>query len=86
MALNPQQDKKFRGIIANFRHFDGMISSVEEVTDDKDFKNDFGADSIDIVELVMEFEKEFECKIPDDIAEGVVTVADAKEALEHSII
>lgn len=83
--LTSDQDQKFRHLIANFRQFTGIITSVEEVTDEKDLKLDFGADSLDIVELVMEVEKEFEVHIPDDIAESVVTVGDALEALQSSL-
>lgn len=48
-----------------------------EVTDDASFTNDLGADSLDTVELIMEFEKEFEISIPDDQAENIQTVGQA---------
>jgi acyl carrier protein len=48
-----------------------------EVTDNASFTNDLGADSLDTVELIMEFEKEFNIAIPDDQAETIVTVGDA---------
>ena len=48
-----------------------------EVTADASFANDLGADSLDTVELIMEFEKEFELSIPDEDAEKIVTVGDA---------
>ena len=48
-----------------------------EVTDSASFTNDLGADSLDTVELIMEFEKEFDIQIPDDKAEGIQTVGDA---------
>lgn len=83
--LTDAQDQKLRQVIADFRHFKGMIESLEEVTDEKKFKDDFGADSLDVVELVMELEKEFDCQIADDLGDRVVTVADAKEVLELSI-
>ncbi|MDR2809950.1 MAG: acyl carrier protein [Tannerellaceae bacterium] len=53
--------------------------SVEEteVTNEASFTNDLGADSLDTVELIMEFEKEFDITIPDDQAEKIVTVGDA---------
>jgi acyl carrier protein len=53
--------------------------SVEEteVTNEASFTNDLGADSLDTVELIMEFEKEFGISIPDDQAEKIVTVGDA---------
>ena len=49
----------------------------EEVTPDASFVDDLGADSLDTVELVMAFEEEFSCEIPDDAAEKIVTVKDA---------
>ena len=48
-----------------------------EVTDSASFTNDLGADSLDTVELIMEFEKEFDIQIPDDKAEAIATVGDA---------
>ena len=60
--------------------------SVEEteVTNEASFTNDLGADSLDTVELIMEFEKEFKTTIPDDQAEKITTVGDAvKYILEH---
>jgi acyl carrier protein len=49
----------------------------EKLTDDASFIEDLGADSLDIVELVMEFEKEFNIDIPDEDAEKLRTVGDA---------
>ena len=48
-----------------------------EITDEASFTNDLGADSLDTVELIMEFEKEFNIAIPDDQAEKINTVGDA---------
>jgi acyl carrier protein len=48
-----------------------------EVTNDASFTNDLGADSLDTVELIMEFEKEFDISIPDEEAEKIETVGDA---------
>lgn len=48
-----------------------------EVTNEASFTNDLGADSLDTVELIMEFEKEFGISIPDDQAEKIATVGDA---------
>ena len=45
-----------------------------EVTSEASFTNDLGADSLDTVELIMEFEKEFDIQIPDDQAEAIATV------------
>jgi acyl carrier protein len=48
-----------------------------DITDDASFTNDLGADSLDTVELIMEFEKEFDVTIPDEDAEKIATVGDA---------
>ena len=58
--------------------------SVEEteVTNEASFTNDLGADSLDTVELIMEFEKEFGISIPDDQAEKITTVGDAIAYIE----
>lgn len=48
-----------------------------EVTNEANFTTDLGADSLDTVELIMEFEKEFNITIPDDKAETIATVGDA---------
>ena len=58
--------------------------SVEEteVTNEASFTNDLGADSLDTVELIMEFEKEFGIQIPDDQAEKITTVGDAIAYIE----
>ena len=48
-----------------------------EITSESSFTNDLGADSLDTVELIMEFEKEFNIAIPDDQAEKIATVGQA---------
>tara|TARA_X000000368_G_C22899372_1_gene653362 strand:- start:46 stop:276 length:231 start_codon:yes stop_codon:yes gene_type:complete len=55
-----------------------------EVTNDASFTNDLGADSLDTVELIMEFEKEFDIQIPDDKAEAIATVGDAVKFIEEA--
>ena len=56
-----------------------------EVTMEASFTNDLGADSLDTVELIMEFEKEFNITIPDDVAEKISTVQDAIDHIkEHT--
>src|SRR5438128_780360 len=56
-----------------------------KVTENASFIDDLGADSLDTVELVMAFEEEFGCEIPDDAAEKIVTVKDAVNFIEsHS--
>ena len=54
-----------------------------EVTETASFTNDLGADSLDTVELIMEFEKEFNISIPDDQAEKISTVGDAISYVEQ---
>ncbi len=55
-----------------------------EVTPEASFTNDLGADSLDTVELIMEFEKEFNIAIPDDQAENIGTVGDAIAYIENN--
>ena len=55
-----------------------------EVTNEASFTNDLGADSLDTVELIMEFEKEFDIQIPDDQAEAISTVGDAVKYIESA--
>ena len=56
----------------------------KEVTPEASFTNDLGADSLDTVELIMEFEKEFNIAIPDDQAEKISTVGDAIAYIENN--
>jgi acyl carrier protein len=55
-----------------------------EVTLEASFTNDLGADSLDTVELIMEFEQEFDISIPDEQAEQIQTVGDAIHYLEEA--
>ena len=57
----------------------------EKLTNEASFIDDLGADSLDIVELVMEFEKEFEIDIPDEEAEKLRTVGDAVSYLNSKV-
>ena len=57
----------------------------EKVVETASFIDDLGADSLDTVELVMAFEEEFSCEIPDDIAEKIVTVKDAVTYIEENV-
>ena len=57
----------------------------EEVTSDASFVEDLGADSLDTVELVMAFEKEFDIDIPDEEAEKLKTVGDALKYLQEKM-
>ena len=56
-----------------------------EVTPEASFTNDLGADSLDTVELIMEFEKEFDISIPDEMAESIGTVGDAVKFIEKAL-
>src|SRR4051812_6112361 len=56
----------------------------DKVVDAASFIDDLGADSLDTVELVMAFEEEFGCEIPDDAAETILTVGDATKFLEKN--
>jgi acyl carrier protein len=56
-----------------------------EVTENASFTNDLGADSLDTVDLIMEFEKEFDIQIPDDKAENIATVNDAISFIEETL-
>ncbi len=54
-----------------------------KVTENASFIDDLGADSLDTVELVMAFEEEFGCEIPDDAAEKILTINDAIQYIEQ---
>ena len=62
---------------------DKLGGEESEVTETASFTNDLGADSLDTVELIMEFEKEFGISIPDDQAEKIGTVQDAVAYIEE---
>jgi acyl carrier protein len=57
----------------------------DEVTPEASFTNDLGADSLDTVELIMEFEKEFNLSIPDEQAETITTVGQAIAYLDEHV-
>ena len=69
---NEEIVKQFKAIIV-----DKLGVEESEVTETANFTNDLGADSLDTVELLMEFEKVFGIKIPDEETSGIQTVADA---------
>ena len=64
---------------------DKLVIDTAEVTAEANFRQDLGADSIDLVELIMEFEREFELSIPDEKAEEIQTVGNAIQFLEEAI-
>lgn len=61
---------------------DKLGVEASEVTPEASFTGDLGADSLDTVELIMEFEKEFDLSIPDEKAENITTVEEAVKYLE----
>ena len=63
---------------------DKLGVDASEVTLEASFTNDLGADSLDTVELIMEFEKEFDIQIPDDQAENIATVGQAVSYIEDA--
>ena len=63
---------------------DKLGVDAADVTPEASFTNDLGADSLDTVELIMEFEKAFDINIPDDNAEKISTVADAIAYIEEN--
>lgn len=75
--MNDEIAKKVKGIIV-----DKLSVDENEVTPNAEFSKDLGADSLDTVELIMEFEKEFDITIPDEEAEKITTVGDAIAYIE----
>jgi acyl carrier protein len=72
-------EQKIKAII-----IDKLGVDENEVTLEASFTNDLGADSLDTVELIMEFEKEFNIAIPDDQAEKISTVGEAIKYIEDN--
>lgn len=64
---------------------DQLGVSKDQVTRESHFVNDLGADSLDLVELVMELEEEFEIDIPDEMAEKIQSVGQAIEHIEQAV-
>lgn len=62
---------------------DKLTVDENEVTPTAEFTKDLGADSLDTVELIMEFEKEFDIQIPEDEANKITTVGDAIKYIEE---
>jgi acyl carrier protein len=69
---NPEILEKVRSIVA-----EQLSVEIAEVKAESNFQSDLGADSLDTVELVMALEEAFDIEIPDEDAEGIVTVGDA---------
>ena len=80
MAMDMKQlEEKVKDIIV-----EELGVERDKLTNDASFMEDLGADSLDTVELVMAFEEEFGCEIPDDAAETILTVGDATKFLEKN--
>ncbi len=79
MANKEQVFDKVKDIIV-----DQLGVDEEEVTPEASFIDDLGADSLDIVELIMALEEEFGLEIPDDEAEKISTVSDAVEYIREN--
>ncbi len=72
--------EKVQAIIA-----EKLSVDAADVTPEKSFTNDLGADSLDTVELIMEFENVFGVKIPDEETEKILTVGDAVNYIENKL-
>ncbi|MBQ2176144.1 MAG: acyl carrier protein [Alphaproteobacteria bacterium] len=69
--------ERVKNIIVN-----NLKVDATKVVESATFKDDLGMDSLAQAELIMEFEKEFNCEIPEDVAEKIATVADAVKYLD----
>jgi acyl carrier protein len=61
---------------------DNLKVDASKVVESASFRDDLGMDSLEQAELIMEFEKEFNCEIPEDAAEKIMTISDAVKYLE----
>ena len=74
--------------MSTFENIKGIIAKSaripeEKIVMDAKFKDDLGMDSLELAETIMELEKEFDCEIPEDEAEKIITVADAVAYLDN---
>lgn len=76
LELNEDQKGKVNSIL-----MDKLCVDQHEIKDESNLRDDLGADSLDEVELMMEFGKEFDIAIPDSIAENLTTVKDVYEQI-----
>ena len=72
--------EKLQGIIAEVLNVE-----AEEITMETTFVEDLGADSLDIFQIIMGIEEEFDIEIPNEAAEKIVTVGDAAEAIKNAM-
>lgn len=79
MATAEEIEEKIKGIIV-----EQLGVSIEEVTPEASFIEDLGADSLDIVELIMALEEEYDIEIPDEDAEKIQTVKDVSSYVKNT--
>lgn len=72
--------EKFAGVLAK-----NLNVSLEELAPEKKFKEDFNMDSLDMIEMIIAFEKEFSINIPDEIAESIKSISDAENAVRACV-
>jgi acyl carrier protein len=72
--------EKFDGVLAK-----NLNVSLDELAPEKEFKEDFNMDSLDMIEMIIAFEKEFSINIPDEIAESIKTISDAENAVRARV-
>ena len=72
--------EKIQQIIA-----EGLNIDPQEITMDTTFVDDLGADSLDVFQIIMGIEEEFDIEIPNEAAESIVTVADAVEQIKNAL-
>ena len=72
--------EKIQQIIAEVLNID-----PQEITRDTTFVDDLGADSLDVFQIIMGIEEEFDIEIPNEAAESIVTVADAVEQIKNAL-
>jgi acyl carrier protein len=86
LIVKSKKQKKMSDIESKVKAIivDKLGVDESEVTTEASFTNDLGADSLDTVELIMEFEKEFNIAIPDDQAEKIQTVGDSVSYIQEN--
>ena len=82
--MNAPEEKSIRDRVVDIV-CEQMGTTRDKITEETSFVSDLGADSLDTVELVMEFEDEFDLNIPDEEAEKIQTVGDAIAYIEKNI-
>lgn len=87
-SLKIYQKNKFDKILFEFSKWEGsplLNMAFPKITEEMNFRDDLGFDSLDELEFVMEIEKQFECSIPDSKAENVKTIKDAYSLLAECL-